>query len=261
MSLSQKIISKAEEALRYKAAYLLHVVKPPIIVNDHGVKFHFKEYDTRLLTSISKPPQKYAIDPLLPPYEPHLFVTRLSTMDVIINKFMHQPGHVVLTATNPTCEQGNPLLPGNFEDMATLLNSFGKGIAYYNSGIDSGCTQLHKHAQFSPLEETPILTALKNNVKLPFEVRWEKMDTITGKSINDVYHQLVKNLPTKDYNFVVRKDIAALMPRTRARHSTGIVINSLGMCGILAIWPNSDKYILQNPMKILTDLSVSIKKE
>ncbi|EAX91415.1 hypothetical protein TVAG_313020 [Trichomonas vaginalis G3] len=261
MSLASKIIAKAEEALRFKTAYLLHVVKPPIVVHDQGVNFHFKEYDVKLLTSISKPPQKYAIDPLLPPYEPHLFVARLSTMDVIINKFMHQPGHVVLTATNPTCAQGNPLLPGNFDDMAEVLNSFGKGITYYNSGIDSGCTQLHKHAQYTPLEETPILTAIKNGIKLPFECRWEKMDKITGQTINDVYHQLVKNLPTKDYNFIVRKDMAALFPRTMARHPTGVVVNSLGMCGVFSVWHDSNKYIKEHPMQILTDLSVSVKNE
>jgi len=72
---------------------------------------------------------------------------------------MHKPGHIVVSAHDRQNVQEKPLCKYDFVDIENLINSFGTGAAYYTSGLESGCTQLHKHLQFTPLPEMPLLNA------------------------------------------------------------------------------------------------------
>ena len=258
MSLRELIYSQAKRALDSKSAFLLHTMAPSKTVWDQNVPFQFKRYNPSLLKSISKPPQKYKVDPLLPPFDENLFVTQTKSNNILINKFMHTPGHIVISSKNPNDEQGAEVNSGDFVDIEKILKSFNKGVAYYNCGVESGCTQLHKHLQFAPLEKTPLLDCMKKKMKLPFIYRIEHFQngSFNAKNIEKAYKQMIRNLPVKSYNFIVNQEVACIIPRIAARDRNLIVINSIGLCGVLTTWPNCDPSIMEKPMRTILDVCV-----
>ena len=259
MSLKKIILKQAKKALDAKSAYLLTYPDRTRIVTEFNVPFIYKQYNTKLLNSISNPPQKYKKDPLLPPFDDNIYVTSTDTNYILINKFMQVPGHIVLSSKDPNEEQGNPLNRGDFIDMEKILSSFEYGIAYYNSGLKSGCSQLHKHTQFTPLEKTPLFDAMKKKMKLPFVYRVEHFNNkIDANSIESAYKQLVKNLPSDCFNFIVDKKCACVIPRIKEMDRNGIVVNSIVMSGTITTWPEIDPSVYKHPMKTVLDGCIRI---
>ena len=258
MYLKNKIFNKCNIAINLKAAFKLFLDQKPKIINQNNIKFLFHKFDESLLKFVSNPPQKYNNDPLLPPYHPLLYVGNLFKNNIIINKFMHLPGHVVCSSEDINSKQGEKL---NFNDislMSYLLKEFNfKGVSYYNSGINSGCTQLHKHIQFAPIDETPLLDLMYNNYNFQFKYFIEPIKDFNENSIFNSYNNLILKInPKIDYNFLINSKAIYLIPRKSAQHSTGIVINSLGLCGHLAIWNWSNPLIENNPLNIFNDLCI-----
>jgi ATP adenylyltransferase/5',5'''-P-1,P-4-tetraphosphate phosphorylase II len=254
------VLARAREAISKRAAFLLFLPGSVQTCVDGGVRFIYHEYNASLLASLSKPPQKYANDPLLPPFDAHLHVADLADHHVLVNKFMHEPGHIVLSSIDQAAAQGAPLGPVDFGALSTVLTSFGKGVGYYNCGIQSGCTQLHKHIQFAPLAQTPLFEAMAARQRLPFVYRSTEMAGMRPEDIRDAYLRLMDETGMRagkdQYNFIVGKAKAVLVPRRKAQHPCGIVVNSIGMCGQLSVWKWSDPIILKRPMSIITDLCV-----
>jgi len=262
MSLKKSILDQALRAIDAKIAFKLYVEDYLSVINDSGATFHFRKFDKHLLKSVSNPPQKYNIDPLLPPYHPLIYVQNMFNQNIIINKFMHSPGHVVFSADDPDLQQGSKLNKSDFSMMAHVLREFKNGVAYYNSGIDAGCTQLHKHIQFAPTIHNPLLDLMSLNAKLPFVYYNVNFKSLDSMDISDAYKELfnqAKEYRSRDYNFIVSSRNAVLIPRQKAQHETGIVVNSLGMCGHLAIWDWSHPNIIKNPLKIITNLCFPVK--
>ena len=260
MSLKRDILKQAKIALDSKSAYLLTYTDRTKIVKENNVPFIYKQYNTQLLNSISNPPQKYKKDPLLPPFDDNLLVKATDTNYIIKNKFMQVPGHVVMSSKDPSEDQGNPLNHGDFLDIEKILTSFENGIAYYNSGLKSGCSQLHKHTQFTPLEKTPLFDAMKKEMKLPFLYRVEHFNNkITANSIESAYKQLIKNLPADCFNFIVDKTCACVVPRIKEFDRNGIVINSIVMSGTITTWPDIDPKVLEHPMRTVLDGCIALE--
>jgi ATP adenylyltransferase/5',5'''-P-1,P-4-tetraphosphate phosphorylase II len=261
MALSRLVLARAREAISKRAAFLLFLPGSPQTCLDCGVRFIYHEYNASLLASLSNPPQKYAKDPLLPPFDAHLHVVDLPDHHVLVNKFMHEPGHIVLSAIDKAADQGAPLGPADFGALSRVLTSFEKGVGYYNCGIESGCTQLHKHVQFAPITQTPLFEAMAARRRLPFVYRSTEMAGMRPEDIRDAYLRLMEEAGIgtdgAQYNFIVGKGSAVLVPRKKAQHPCGIVVNSIGMCGQLSVWKWSDPIILKRPMSVITDLCVA----
>jgi ATP adenylyltransferase/5',5'''-P-1,P-4-tetraphosphate phosphorylase II len=263
MGLSGLVLARAREAISKRAAFRLFLSGSPQTRLDCGVQFIFHEYNASLLASLSNPPQKYAKDPLLPPFDAHLHVTDLPGHHVLVNKFMHEPGHIVLSSIDPSAAQGAPLGRADFGALSAVLTSFGTGVGYYNCGIESGCTQLHKHIQFAPLAQAPLFDAMAARQALPFVYRSTEMAGMRPEDIRDAYLRLIDEAGVgadgAQYNFIVRNARAALVPRRKAQHPCGILVNSIGMCGQLSVWEWSDPIIMKRPMSVIADLCVPIE--
>ena len=264
MSLKQQVLRKADEAILHKSAYLLFVPKKMDVVRDHGVTFNLRYYNTKLLSQISNPPQKFKKDPLLPPFDPSLHICDLlggPNHHLLVNKFMQKRGHIVISSIDPAADQGAPLNDEDFAVFSKVLLAFGcKGICYYNSGIESGCTQLHKHVQFVPTSEKPLFDAMVAGEKLPFVYHATKLKGSSPSLIGDAYRELMekaKHDPEHPaYNFIVSDGKAVFVPRRKARHQCGLVVNSIGICGHLSIWQWTHPMVRNEPLKVITDLCI-----
>jgi ATP adenylyltransferase/5',5'''-P-1,P-4-tetraphosphate phosphorylase II len=263
MTLARQILAKAEIALAQKSALLLFLSHSIETTVDHGIKFLFHRFDPSLLSSIRNPPQKYPKDPLLPPFDADLHVCDLrsgASHHVIVNKFMHMRGHIVLSSTSPSLQQGERLNASDFSAFSQVLETFGTGIAYYNSNAEAGCTQLHKHIQFVPLTQKPLFDAMAGNAQLPFAYAAASLPDHSPGTIRSAYVRLLDSFTFNyaAYNFIVGDRKAVLVPRSAARHPTGIVVNAIGMCGHLSLWDWSDPEIRVRPLSIIADLSVRV---
>lgn len=262
MSLKQRILESAHKAILNKNAFNLYELNRSVIREQNGFQFVLDYYDEKLLSSISKPPQKYLKDPLLPPFEPNLHVCDLkdkANHHVIVNKFMQCPGHIVLSCIDKNAEQGTKLNSYDFNAFSIIMKAFNNiGVAFYNSGLQSGCSQLHKHMQFAPIHKNPIFHVMKDGGDLPFIYHTTKLISNEASAIEDGYNKLLekskKDPPFEDYNFVMSDGHIAIIPRLAARHSCGVVINSLGVCGHIGVWKWSPKEIFDKPLDVITNL-------
>lgn len=264
LSLRNEILRKADEAILHKAAYLLFVPKKKDIITDRGVTFHLRYYNTELLSKISSPPQKFRKDPLLPPFDPNIHICDMKDgayHHILVNKFMQKRGHIVVSSINPSAEQGEPLNDEDFTAFSKVLLAFGcNGICYYNSGIESGCTQLHKHVQFVPTSEKPLFDAMVSGENLPFIYHAVKLRGSDASAIADAYKELM-DMAKRDpahpaYNFIVSDGNAVFVPRRKARHECGLVVNSIGICGHLSIWQWTHPMVRREPLTVIRDLCV-----
>ena len=90
--------------------------------------------------------------------------------------------------------------------------------------------------------------------KLPFLYRVEHLKSTKSKEIESAYKQLIKDLPSDHYNFIVNSKAACVVPRKSAIDERGIVLNSIGLCGIFSLWYNADPYVFKHPMDIISQV-------
>ncbi|KAF3910195.1 hypothetical protein ABW21_db0201618 [Orbilia brochopaga] len=106
-------------------------------------------------------------NPFLPP-DAALYLTPIqSTHYVVLNKFPVHAGHFVL-ATNDLQHQNHSLTPSDFSAILSVLRDWSAGgedgadvpddarrqsslYGFFNSGVNSGASQPHRHVQFLPL--------------------------------------------------------------------------------------------------------------
>jgi len=267
MSLSSRILQKAAESLRFKTADMLF--KKSDLIYSGIYQFYLHYYNGEHYEGDS-PPKLSKCDPLTPPYPKGTFVDELKAPAghfIKINKNMVYPGHIVIPTSNSLDKQGQNLNDCDFYAFETILQSFGNnGIGYYNSGIESGCSQMHKHIQYIPLNDNPIFKFYQSQYPLPYKYFSLNLPNFSFSSIKLGYHTLMdqfssfgKTKNINNYNFILSRNTAVLIPRKQARHPLGITVNSLGFCGHLFLW-EKDKRILNNgAMCILKDLGVENK--
>ena len=237
MSLKFNIFESAYNSLKYQTAFLLFKKSEKININ--GIDFCFHYYNEKIYQGDS-PPKKLNIDPLQPPYPKYTYVTELNKKAshfIKINKFMFKPGHIVLPTSYKNGNQGDLLNDFDFNAFKIIMNEFkGSGISYYNSGIESGCSQLHKHIQYIPHDDHPLINLIQKNFQFPFQIFYQNINIYSVKEIKNSYFNLYNkmlnfNSNIKNYNFILSKNLALLIPRIKARHELGITLNSLGYCG------------------------------
>lgn len=84
-----------------------------------------------------------------------LFITALSSHNLVLNKFPVIPDHFIL-ATKDYKEQTHLLQEGDLGAAYTCLQSYRDNgeelFGFFNSGKHSGASQPHRHIQFLPVE-------------------------------------------------------------------------------------------------------------
>lgn len=257
MNLKEKILKQAQIALNSKNAYQLFTSKTDLVV-DRGFKFIIHYYDNSLMNVFANLPRRP--NPLLPPFDTDLHVCDLSDgahHHIIINKFMQCEGHIVISSIEENKKQGSNLTISDFCAFEQVFTSFNyEGMLYYNSGNNSGCTQPHKHIQYTPFNEFPILDAMAANEKLPILYHVIKIDgQITSENMLTAYESLLeiaKKDPKHDsYNFIVTKGYAYYVPRKSSEYKCGTKLNSIAVSGNIPFWNWSDPSLKENPLTVL----------
>lgn len=266
MSLKQKILDCAKRALSNKSAFNLFIPKVDTVI-DHGFKFIIHYYDSHLKEYLNILPTERKDNPLLPPFDPNLHVCDLTDgahHHVLINKYMQCEGHIVISSMEKDAKQGSDLNMQDFNAFEQVFQAFNdEGMLYYNSGLNSGCSQLHKHLQYTPVEELPILGAMVSE-KLP--IYYHVLDVKETKAVKmmEVYQELLKmskNDPTHDsYNFIISQGKAFYIPRKSSFHKNGTVLNCFAISGNFSMWEDGDPLIKKEPLSILEGVCFPIVK-
>lgn len=265
MSICQLVSQNAKKALKEKTAFMLSLPNRLDRVIDRGYEFLFTYYDTSVNQTSTFPPKPRPKEPLLPPFDDFLEVCHLkengSSHYIIINKFMATFGHIVMTTDYKNANQGEKLNDSDFATLSKVMTDFqGKGLGLYNSGKESGCTQLHKHMQYVPVDENPLLENMIAHDKMPFKYFIEKVNNLSADELSQCYNKMLSDCNHDgSYNFMVFKNYGFLVPRTNARHPSGKVINALGVAGHWTIFERmSNTIIKKHPMTVLEELCVKI---
>lgn len=192
-------------------------------------------------------------EPLLPPYPEHRLCEHYKSHYIFINKNMLCKGHVVISANSKENHQTDPLNLNDCDALAHVINGFkGNGIGYYNCGIDSGCSQIHKHLQFVPFEEHQILDLMSQEKKMPFIYYVKKIEKYEASIIFDAYIELIKLIQnTECYNFICGMNAVILIPRRTIMNEAEVVINALGFCGHIMCRKENVDSIRNDPMRTL----------
>lgn len=266
MSLLAKAIANSHKCYANKDAFLqfvagkIHRVK----VGPLEFVFHFYEESVAKDNRSTNPPTVTRRDPLMPPYEPYIKLEHWKAPCehyVILNRYMFCPGHMIMPLDSQREMQGSMLKKHDFECLSRVIQSVDdKGVAYYNGGVDAGCTQYHKHMQYVPCREHSVFDAMARNYRLPYKYFTEKLPDYRASTIGDAYMRLFERAQHEgSYNFLLSGKVAALVPRSQARHKTGCLVNSMGVCGHLFVTDNNYKQAEADPLKLLTDVCVRIE--
>ena len=263
--LKKAVFDHAKQALDAKTTFMLSLPNKIDRVKDRGFEFIFTYYDTSVNQTSTFPPKPRPKEPLLPPYDDHLEICHMtdnnSSHYVFVNKFMSTFGHIVMSTDHKGPKQGEPLSLSDIATLSKVMNGFeGKGLGLYNAGTESGCTQLHKHMQYVPTDDNPILESMLAKEKLPFKYYVDKINELTTEEIMENYRKLLADANYKgSYNYMIFKNHGFLIPRTHARHPSGKVINALGVAGHWTIFERmANTIIKQHPMTVLEELCVKI---
>ena len=271
-NLHDALIENFKEALKLgQSEFLFQEQKEEKIRDKSGLDFYVHYYNPKKYIGPAPPPTRQNTDPLSPPYDRKGTVIHLTGGPghyVLPNKDLFKFGHIVLSSDNPDDNQGDELNDPDFHCFADIFAEFGNhGIGYYNSYIAAGCSQLHKHIQFIPYEDHPILQAILDGLDMPFAVYSRRMEWFNFEQIKQAYHEVLEEAKAakyademKAYNFILTKQTAFLIPRSTGRHPWNITINSLGVSGHLCIWETSDPRIKQNPLQVITDVCLPNEK-
>lgn len=263
LSLKEKILKASKDSLAAKTAFLLF--KKSETVKDHGINFQFHFYD-RSIYEGDHPPRPEKKDPLQPPYPPGILAAHLTYPEgshyLQINKFMFKEGHTIGSSDNPSAMQGDSLNDADFRCFSQMMLDFGnKGIGYYNSGTQSGCSQLHKHIQYIPNDDNPLAKHMSVGGSLPYLYYAKHIDWYSYEAIKDAYEDLHSRMvcgkygdKIKHFNFVLSNNSAFIVPRKLARHPLGITVNSIGVSGHFFTYEEDFERFRDKPLQIVTEL-------
>ena len=167
------------------------------------------------------------------------------------------PGHVVISADSVEQIQRDPLNLSDFHALKHVIEGFnGIGIGYYNSGPQAGCSQMHKHLQFAPLTDNPVLDKMLAGAELPFKYFRQELASYNAHVMLTAYEALMKMLETECYNVIVSQKVMIIVPRRQMGNKTGIVVNALGFSGHFLTWDYNVEEIAKEPMQVLIDAGV-----
>jgi ATP adenylyltransferase len=177
---------------------------------------------------------------------------------VFVNRGMVELGHVVISSADSKDIQTDPLNIQDCHAISQIIKGCnGIGIIYYNCGIESGCSQKHKHFQYASLIEIPFFGIMKDQKYLPFQYYTGKIKDDSPDEILKVYEMLMKQMNYDgSYNLIIYDEVMIIVPRKQANHSLGVSLNSLGICGHLFLQEKSDEIIERMVFQILQDIHI-----
>lgn len=256
MSLLAKALKHSNIAFKNQDSFLLFFQNNIKRVQDHGIDFLLHFYDPSVDNTSTNPPTVTVRDKLMPPYEPYIQIERFTNHYLILNRFQFCPGHMIVASDSGREIQGSPLTYRDFKALSRLISGVDdKGVVYYNGGVSAGCTQYHKHMQYVPCTDNPLFDAMVKQTPLPHKYYISKLKDYSQESIGEAYLKLMeKAAPKSGYNMCISKGFLTIVPRTKARHSTGVLINSLGVCGHLFVTPQNVEDVGKSPLKIISSL-------
>lgn len=222
------------------------------------------------------------------PFEPELYVADASATHVcLLNKF-NVVDHHLLIVTRSFEHQQTPLNASDFSALWSCLTQY-ESLGFYNSAMEAGASQTHKHMQVVPLPLTerragipvePLIqsTTFRNGIgscdALPYRhgiarldnVRFEG-DAVAGIELSTIYRRLLDfvgitatvdfaGLIIEPYNLLLTQDWMFLVPRIHGSFG-GISINALGFAGALLVRDNQQLEQLksQGPLVALSHVS------
>lgn len=266
MDLKERILQQAQTALDAEKAYQLFLPDRDFVY-DHGIKFVVHHYDPTALNALSNSPKK--TNPLLPPFD-ILHVCDLqngANHHLIVNKFMQCRGHVVISSIKDSALQGEKLDLTDFCAFEQVFSAFGYlGMLYYNAGDKSGCSQGHKHTQFTPVDELPVVDEMMAGRRLPFLYHTKKIDgQITSEKMMSAYEELLKTASEEDpphdsYNFIISKGCAFYIPRQRSQFKCGTLLNSFSITGNIPFGEWSDESLKKQPLSAFEYVCIPLEK-
>lgn len=193
-------------------------------------------------------------DPFRTP-EADLLIGRISpTHLVVLNKFPVLDAHILIT-TERFEYQYDPLSHQDFEAVQRCLDEL-DGLAFFNSSVVAGASQLHKHLQLVPLPigfgpgRTPIEHLLERVPRgevghvpeLDFahqvQVCGDPPSWIDGEQIQRVFWALFdavsRGRSEQPFNLLLTRRWMMVVPRRRECFE-GISVNALGFVGSLLV--------------------------
>jgi ATP adenylyltransferase/5',5'''-P-1,P-4-tetraphosphate phosphorylase II len=264
LNLKNSVLTCARESLRLKTSFKLFLEGKEIIIKDKNLDFCFHFYDPKV-NSKPQHPQILEKSPLLPPYQKSVEAAHLKNGAghyVMITKYMFKAGHVLLSSDDEKASQLDHLNDLDFNAISQILHSFdNEGIIYYNFGMNSGCTQLHKHFHYVPENFNPLVSAMKQKIDLPFKYFFEQCNQLDPFQLKQSYNRIADSALRKtidSVNFLVAGNSIFGIPRKIAEHRTGIVINSMGLAGHFFVWEWTSPEVFQNPLQILSEVCVPV---
>ena len=264
MSLLSLAISNSFKAFVNSDAFLLFLKGKDKVIEKNGVEFHLHFFNPNVNNTSTNPPRITTRDHLMPPYEPFIELDHCRDNGarhfLILNRYQFCPGHMIM-ATDDTSEfQGSPLLKHDYAMLSHVLNQVDpRGVAYYNGGVDAGCTQFHKHMQYVPNFYNPLFDRMAQGQRLPYRYYTHKLDDYSPDQIGYAYNKLMERMDhSGSYNLVISNKVAIIVPRAKARHSSDVLLNSMGICGHLSVWNFNYKQVEKDPMDVYRECCLRI---
>jgi len=228
------------------------------------------------------------LNPFLP-YDPDVFVCDVSASHVcLLNKF-NVVDHHLLIVTRHFEPQENMLTFSDFEAVWTCLLEV-DGLAFFNSGRDSGASQNHRHLQMVPLPMSeapdpypfrPLFTSrtraeIERLPDLPFRHAVMSIGGEAGDTPADLaertqaaYGLLLDAVglapidlaqavfASGSYNLLLSRDWMMIVPRSRECFGT-VSVNALGFIGSLFVKnPEECRRVVEHgPLQVLLELGL-----
>ena len=231
-----------------------------IITNDH-ITFIIHVYlpETKRRKEIKMENPK---EPLLPPYPQHKLCEHFNKHYIFINKHMMSKHHLVISADSKDCKQLDPLNLSDCEAAARVINAYdGEGFIYYNCGVNSGCSQIHKHLQFLLLKDLNVLELMAKGNDLPFVYFKKNIDKYEPSIIYNAYKELFygslkeffhqKAIDDICYNFICGCNTIVIIPRSSISYKNEVAVNSLGFVGHICVREEQIPLVIDDPMSVL----------
>lgn len=281
-SLWKSVVERSKRAER--AGTLEQIPTKLEVVEDTGIPFLVHLVDTLSRKRTARVMQgRTGTNPFLP-YEPDMFVANISDTHVcLLNKF-NVLKHHILIVTREFEHQESLLTSSDFAAMWTCLREF-DGLAFYNSGVDAGASQPHKHFQQVPLPLGGVSEQLAIQPLVCQATQKGAIDSIedfpwvhsiagipqigsmpveiAADETSRVYEEMlafVGNTALRDpYNLLVTKDWIMMVLRSVESFAT-ISVNALGFAGSLLVRNEEELEIVRRagPMTILQQVGVSL---
>jgi ATP adenylyltransferase/5',5'''-P-1,P-4-tetraphosphate phosphorylase II len=262
MALLARAIACSEACLKSGNAFRLFLPNQKRVV-DQSLVFIIHYFNKTLYPRHAPIARHTTRDPLLPPYPPDVEIAHLQNGAdhyAFVNRGMIVPGHIVVSSADHRATQDEHLNLKDCSAFAQVLKGYGnKGIAYFNRGVQSGCSQMHKHLQCAPLTDNPLFDAMRLKRHLPWKYFSMELYDIQANDILKVYQEGLQKLKHNgSYNVIISRGVMAIVPRRKADHPCGVSANSLGVSGHLFAWEGENLFAEEHPAQLLTDLCVPI---